>query len=160
MLCAIEPPTQKLKAANGANSSTRAKQRAGRRAQPSACPLRPENGQMPRAAALTPAWCSNLSATPLVESHCPVAVSASSQVSSARRSASSSTSISSRGLRRKITRAPARSASPQCLVKLPSPKCDGNSVGGVRSKAFVPVRSEEHTSELQSRLHLVCRLLL
>src|SRR2546429_4014427 len=24
----------------------------------------------------------------------------------------------------------------------------------------VPVRSEEHTSELQSRLHLVCRLLL
>src|SRR5205809_7599880 len=25
---------------------------------------------------------------------------------------------------------------------------------------FVPVRSEEHTSELQSRLHLVCRLLL
>src|SRR2546429_6614964 len=28
-----------------------------------------------------------------------------------------------------------------------------------RSAAFV-VRSEEHTSELQSRLHLVCRLLL
>src|SRR2546429_2539243 len=26
--------------------------------------------------------------------------------------------------------------------------------------AAVPVRSEEHTSELQSRLHLVCRLLL
>src|SRR2546422_5702334 len=25
---------------------------------------------------------------------------------------------------------------------------------------FFPVRSEEHTSELQSRLHLVCRLLL
>src|SRR2546422_3552406 len=25
---------------------------------------------------------------------------------------------------------------------------------------FRPVRSEEHTSELQSRLHLVCRLLL
>src|SRR5687768_18495491 len=25
---------------------------------------------------------------------------------------------------------------------------------------FDPVRSEEHTSELQSRLHLVCRLLL
>src|SRR2546422_8232024 len=25
---------------------------------------------------------------------------------------------------------------------------------------FVPSRSEEHTSELQSRLHLVCRLLL
>src|SRR2546429_4324716 len=26
--------------------------------------------------------------------------------------------------------------------------------------SFRPVRSEEHTSELQSRLHLVCRLLL
>src|SRR3989449_7229917 len=26
--------------------------------------------------------------------------------------------------------------------------------------AFEPMRSEEHTSELQSRLHLVCRLLL
>src|SRR2546422_7597943 len=27
-------------------------------------------------------------------------------------------------------------------------------------RAFSPSRSEEHTSELQSRLHLVCRLLL
>src|SRR2546422_8351808 len=27
-------------------------------------------------------------------------------------------------------------------------------------KEHVPARSEEHTSELQSRLHLVCRLLL
>src|SRR2546429_2267691 len=27
-------------------------------------------------------------------------------------------------------------------------------------RPFVPPRSEEHTSELQSRLHLVCRLLL
>src|SRR2546422_11584297 len=27
-------------------------------------------------------------------------------------------------------------------------------------RAFVVARSEEHTSELQSRLHLVCRLLL
>src|SRR5256884_2530899 len=27
-------------------------------------------------------------------------------------------------------------------------------------KLMVPARSEEHTSELQSRLHLVCRLLL
>src|SRR5687768_1558212 len=30
----------------------------------------------------------------------------------------------------------------------------------VRMLKPVPVRSEEHTSELQSRLHLVCRLLL
>src|SRR2546422_6686141 len=28
------------------------------------------------------------------------------------------------------------------------------------SPSWSPVRSEEHTSELQSRLHLVCRLLL
>src|SRR2546429_6542868 len=31
---------------------------------------------------------------------------------------------------------------------------------GARLIAQIPVRSEEHTSELQSRLHLVCRLLL
>src|SRR5687768_18362804 len=32
---------------------------------------------------------------------------------------------------------------------------------GLQSRAGVPiVQSEEHTSELQSRLHLVCRLLL
>src|SRR2546422_11728019 len=30
----------------------------------------------------------------------------------------------------------------------------------IRQAAPQPVRSEEHTSELQSRLHLVCRLLL
>src|SRR2546422_5568855 len=30
----------------------------------------------------------------------------------------------------------------------------------VRSIPNLPTRSEEHTSELQSRLHLVCRLLL
>src|SRR2546422_4574575 len=39
------------------------------------------------------------------------------------------------------------------------------SAGGVSSTAldmgrFAEARSEEHTSELQSRLHLVCRLLL
>src|SRR2546422_4841310 len=32
--------------------------------------------------------------------------------------------------------------------------------GGARQAAHGPQRSEEHTSELQSRLHLVCRLLL
>src|SRR5256884_4930074 len=31
---------------------------------------------------------------------------------------------------------------------------------GVTRKWFTGMRSEEHTSELQSRLHLVCRLLL
>src|SRR2546422_10579009 len=29
-----------------------------------------------------------------------------------------------------------------------------------QDRIFIPARSEEHTSELQSRLHLVCRLLL
>src|SRR2546422_5013635 len=32
--------------------------------------------------------------------------------------------------------------------------------GGSRKDAGKAIRSEEHTSELQSRLHLVCRLLL
>src|SRR5687768_17954027 len=32
--------------------------------------------------------------------------------------------------------------------------------GAERERVFAPYRSEEHTSELQSRLHLVCRLLL
>src|SRR2546422_2256170 len=30
----------------------------------------------------------------------------------------------------------------------------------LRTPSLLPTRSEEHTSELQSRLHLVCRLLL
>src|SRR5258707_3384059 len=33
-------------------------------------------------------------------------------------------------------------------------------VGNVSTTVTVPVRSEEHTSELQSRQYLVCRLLL
>src|SRR2546422_7291181 len=33
-------------------------------------------------------------------------------------------------------------------------------VYGPHLEIVAPVRSEEHTSELQSRLHLVCRLLL
>src|SRR2546422_6083691 len=39
---------------------------------------------------------------------------------------------------------------------LAGPEVSGTVVDGVGSKR----RSEEHTSELQSRLHLVCRLLL
>src|SRR2546422_6668353 len=31
---------------------------------------------------------------------------------------------------------------------------------GISAEQHFPLRSEEHTSELQSRLHLVCRLLL
>src|SRR2546422_6829799 len=36
----------------------------------------------------------------------------------------------------------------------------GNAVPGQEACAGTALRSEEHTSELQSRLHLVCRLLL
>src|SRR6266436_8764537 len=38
--------------------------------------------------------------------------------------------------------------------------CPGSRRPGASSRARVSCRSEEHTSELQSRLHLVCRLLL
>src|SRR2546429_3486927 len=40
------------------------------------------------------------------------------------------------------------------------PKCSFALVIGVGICLAAMVRSEEHTSELQSRLHLVCRLLL
>src|SRR2546429_6549998 len=44
---------------------------------------------------------------------------------------------------------------------LPSSKAEMAILGPiVRNDLFFFVRSEEHTSELQSRLHLVCRLLL
>src|SRR3989449_7226674 len=36
----------------------------------------------------------------------------------------------------------------------------GDGIGPEITEATLQVRSEEHTSELQSRLHLVCRLLL
>src|SRR5690554_7438013 len=37
---------------------------------------------------------------------------------------------------------------------------DGVEVGGLGASSSPIIRSEEHTSELQSRPHLVCRLLL
>src|SRR5205809_2799936 len=53
----------------------------------------------------------------------------------------------------------------ECLAKL---QCIGNRCSPICCNSNVPCasgrcglqRSEEHTSELQSRLHLVCRLLL
>src|SRR2546422_5023834 len=48
-------------------------------------------------------------------------------------------------------------------VKVTAIPCSGRpprSVSRIRSAACRNKRSEEHTSELQSRLHLVCRLLL
>src|SRR2546429_7276890 len=39
-------------------------------------------------------------------------------------------------------------------------KCDPAQLAHGAARAVASCRSEEHTSELQSRLHLVCRLLL
>src|SRR5256884_4119249 len=50
-------------------------------------------------------------------------------------------------------------ASPRTRPKR-SPQGHGLLPNQQRTDALRPVRSEEHTSELQSRLHLVCRLLL
>src|SRR3989449_1767638 len=49
----------------------------------------------------------------------------------------------------------------ECLTSIPRSRstCTARTTQR-RQKAPVPSRSEEHTSELQSRLHLVCRLLL
>src|SRR2546429_5224874 len=41
-----------------------------------------------------------------------------------------------------------------------SPASTATASSMISSAKQTPVRSEEHTSELQSRLHLVCRLLL
>src|SRR5687768_17791368 len=54
------------------------------------------------------------------------------------------------------------------LLAVPVVRRDGDVEGGdavarkrgLREDEALGVRSEEHTSELQSRLHLVCRLLL
>src|SRR2546429_3781646 len=45
------------------------------------------------------------------------------------------------------------------LIERPAPTREA-ALFGAEVLAFVRNRSEEHTSELQSRLHLVCRLLL
>src|SRR2546422_8169033 len=43
---------------------------------------------------------------------------------------------------------------------LPEPKSSTRAASACSPGSSIPTRSEEHTSELQSRLHLVCRLLL
>src|SRR2546429_7130766 len=53
--------------------------------------------------------------------------------------------------------------SPGFELAIPAPSLNGRSpVKAVRHRrsSAITTRSEEHTSELQSRLHLVCRLLL
>src|SRR2546422_7853735 len=51
----------------------------------------------------------------------------------------------------------ARAAALESLLTLNDPRLDGALAQALRDARL---RSEEHTSELQSRLHLVCRLLL
>src|SRR2546429_3405273 len=46
------------------------------------------------------------------------------------------------------------------MSMMPLSERSGGSVDPARSRIPGNLRSEEHTSELQSRLHLVCRLLL
>src|SRR2546429_3347098 len=53
-----------------------------------------------------------------------------------------------------LFRSPYRQSSASTWSRLIACRCQG------RRRSQRPVRSEEHTSELQSRLHLVCRLLL
>src|SRR5689334_24173793 len=53
---------------------------------------------------------------------------------------------------------PKRSASPSGSKPRPTSTRRSSSMGS--SPAVPPSRSEEHTSELQSQFHLVCRLLL
>src|SRR2546422_2736290 len=47
-----------------------------------------------------------------------------------------------------------------CHVSLPAGKTADVEIVNIFERSEGPDRSEEHTSELQSRLHLVCRLLL
>src|SRR2546422_7211824 len=47
-----------------------------------------------------------------------------------------------------------------CTISLDNPSCVALTDGMLRYVQSDTFRSEEHTSELQSRLHLVCRLLL
>src|SRR2546422_4092826 len=54
---------------------------------------------------------------------------------------------------RKSPMPPPRANGKICYIEIPA-------LDVQRSAAFYAKRSEEHTSELQSRLHLVCRLLL
>src|SRR2546422_1144214 len=52
-----------------------------------------------------------------------------------------------------------RSPLPSCAGKS-STSCQRQTISNLRVVRRQELRSEEHTSELQSRLHLVCRLLL
>src|SRR2546429_5379947 len=58
------------------------------------------------------------------------------------------------------SRNPHAPASRQGAIESASQFCATEAERGLNGGTFADSRSEEHTSELQSRLHLVCRLLL
>src|SRR3712207_9006617 len=63
--------------------------------------------------------------------------------------------------RSRIAPAPPRAAWPRPgRVRVPRPARYGGCHGRAPTDPAIPERSEEHTSELQSRQYLVCRLLL
>src|SRR6266436_5171701 len=59
-----------------------------------------------------------------------------------------------------IRRPPRSTLFPYTTLFRSHPSVRGGGDAGLRPQGAGRVRSEEHTSELQSRLHLVCRLLL
>src|SRR6266550_3649934 len=59
-----------------------------------------------------------------------------------------------------IRRPPRSTLFPYTTLFRPAPGLRHRTGAGPRRRRCPPRRSEEHTSELQSRLHLVCRLLL
>src|SRR2546422_6881225 len=66
-----------------------------------------------------------------------------------------SPSISSSGASERISSSAVRIFCAEGASLVPKLECESRAALGT-----TPKRSEEHTSELQSRLHLVCRLLL
>src|SRR2546422_3541101 len=60
----------------------------------------------------------------------------------------------------KTGKGPVGTGGPGYTIKCETQKNTHKHVAGTLSMAHAGKRSEEHTSELQSRLHLVCRLLL
>src|SRR5689334_24050230 len=59
-----------------------------------------------------------------------------------------------------LFRSPRAAAPDRWLAPYPPNCCSGRSSPRRRGGLARPARSEEHTSELQSQFHLVCRLLL
>src|SRR6266481_1126990 len=66
--------------------------------------------------------------------------------------------IGRKGTRRRATSRPNGPICPECRPRAST--CCGSATIGLAASRSPAARSEEHTSELQSQFHLVCRLLL